>query len=219
MSMEAGLNAQYEHFVPEAKLVPDFHLQYEYILVTTLSQLVTILVDPQFCAWDLETSSLNPEEGFIVGVALSMDGRTGYYIPIRHATGGSLGPDALDAIYQYLRECKNTFTFNHRFDARFMEFAGYDMSIVKYFDVSVGANHADSNVKMPSLKWCFTPDTLVKTTRGLIPIVEIKPRSDKAVIGDDTYDIAELLYRGEKRVVKVTFDAGTHWRGLSQRKR
>ena len=46
-----------------------------------------------------------------------------------------------------------TFLFNARFDARWMESTGRDMSQVKLFDVCNSVWAADTNKHMPSLKW------------------------------------------------------------------
>ena len=48
---------------------------------------------------------------------------------------------------------KTVFVFNMRFDFRYMEYSGYDMSLVKYYDVAIGVWLADTNKKMPGLKW------------------------------------------------------------------
>ena len=42
---------------------------------------------------------LNPEESFIVGVSFTFDGKTGYYLPIKHIEGVSLGQPALEWFY------------------------------------------------------------------------------------------------------------------------
>ena len=145
--------AQYEHFVPPAKIVPEWHKNFDFVLVESLEQLDSILVNPKYCAFDLETTGLDPEKDQIVGVAMCMDGHTGYYIPISHIEGTSLGKPALDKIYDFLRKSKLVFLYNVRFDFNMMEHKGYDMLGVPYYEVMLNVNYADSNKKLPSLKW------------------------------------------------------------------
>lgn len=164
---------KYIHFVPPVKLNPRWPNEFRFVLVETVDHLRSIFQDfmpnKTMFALDFETSDLSPENGFIVGAAISFDGVTGYYIPINHYDPTyNLGDEALDMIYDYCVQAARVFLFNVRFDFRFFEYHGYkkelnnaptrlgyvkyDMSKVKYYDVSVGVWNADTNIKMPSLK-------------------------------------------------------------------
>lgn len=166
--MASGAN--YEHFIKPVKINPNFPDNYNFVLVNSIDKLKEVLSnDSEYVAWDLETSSLSPEEGKIVGVAVGFDTKTGYYIPIAHAVGENIEDPklALDLFYERLKKAKKTFVYNMRFDYRFMEFVGfdetkeykfldrygYDMSVIPYYDVSVGVWLSDTNVSFPSLKW------------------------------------------------------------------
>lgn len=164
----------YEHYVPKAKPDTQWPNNCVFHLVTNMDELREMFkdfVDGKTCiAFDLETSGLDPEDAFIVGVCISMDGINGYYIPINHYIDKyNLGKEGLDLIYDYLKRSARVFVYNVRFDFRMMEYygydknnpshvnsrdiIGYDMSMVKYYDVAVGVWLADSNIKMPSLKF------------------------------------------------------------------
>ena len=129
----------YVHFIPAVKERPEFPACLDSRLVNSIDELKEALATKRDCiAWDTETSSLNPEEGFIVGYSFSFDGKVGYYVPVKHVTGTSLGHEALELLYQRLLQAKVTFVYNMRFDFRYMEYSGFDMSKVKYYDVSIG---------------------------------------------------------------------------------
>lgn len=152
----------YEHYVKKALPInPDEH--FKFVLVDKKEDLDALLSTPQpKVAFDLETTDLNPMKGHIVGVCLSFDGVTGYYIPIKHLTGSINDPEALDKIYRFLTQVELLFVYS-RFDLRYMEFSGYDMSVFsyfkgegkewpKYYDVHLAIWLADTNVKKNSLK-------------------------------------------------------------------
>ena len=144
----------YVHFVPQSKKDSRFPDAYEYVLIESIDQLKEVLTtEEKYIAWDLETTGLNPETSEIVGIAFCMDGKTTYYLPIHHIAQPFLGREGLEVFYEALFQFKTSFVFNMRFDYRFMEHAEFDMSKLPYFDVSVAVWFADTNHKMPSLKW------------------------------------------------------------------
>lgn len=160
----------YPHWVLEAKPDPEWKKKLELKLIKTNQELKDLLLSMgNYVAWDLETSSLSPEEGFIVGVALTDNPSKGYYVPIRHHTGESLGDTALKMIDKMLHTRKMTFLFNARFDLRFWEWAGFDGSTIPFFDVQDSCWIADTNVKKTSLKFFerhflgWLPDTFSET--------------------------------------------------------
>lgn len=144
----------YEHFVPAVKLRPDMPGANEHVLIRSIDELKEAVVgEHKFVSLDFETSGLNAEEDFIVGFSFAFSSNKGYYVPVNHAVGISLGKETLDVLYQQVIKADRVFLYNARFDMRFFEFAGYDLSKMKYFDVMKGIWFADTNVKMPSLKW------------------------------------------------------------------
>lgn len=165
------IGSSYKHFIPQVRLHPEFPAANKHNLVKTVEDLEKALSNPSgYIAWDTETSSLSQEEGEIVGFSFAFAGNEGWYVPVNHVgCKYNLGHKALELFYERLKQAKKTFVYNMRFDFRFMEWAGFDMSVVPYLDVSVLVFNADSNVKMPSLKWAekhflgWEPDTFEET--------------------------------------------------------
>lgn len=132
---------------------PEYPGKNNHILVHSVDELKRILDrEFQYIAWDTETSSLSPEDGELVGFSFAFDSTEGYYVPLSHYMGDNLPKEALDCFYETLLKAKMTFVYNMRFDFRWMEYQGYDMSKVRYYDVAVGVWLSDTNVKFPSLK-------------------------------------------------------------------
>lgn len=122
----------------------------------SLEDLAELVSGAKRLSFDLETTGLNPDVDHIVGIAISKEPQIGYYIPIAHdkqfATF-NLGKNAVDIVYQALLLADCVDMFNAEFDMRFMEYNGYDMSKVKYFDVQIPAWFMDPDNKQTSLKW------------------------------------------------------------------
>jgi DNA polymerase I-like protein with 3'-5' exonuclease and polymerase domains len=172
MSATAEQKKNYIHFVPPVRVVPEWHKFYEFVLVKDMEHLQSIFseINPEklIMAFDLETSSLDQEEGFIVGYSFCFNNKTAYYVAVNHYKDTyNLYEESLDFIYNVMCTAKKVIFFNAKFDMRFMEYHGYckslhennrfrfiryDMSKVKYFDVSVPCWMSDTNIKMPSLK-------------------------------------------------------------------
>lgn len=145
----------YKHYVPPAPVDPNFRSKITCTLVQSLDHLKEIFnlhSKEAYMSFDTETSDLSPEVGHIVGFSFAFNNKVGYYVPVKHSVGSNLGEEALYLIYNRMLENKLNFFFNSRFDMRFMEYAGFDMSAPKIYDVSLGCWFADTNVKMPSMK-------------------------------------------------------------------
>lgn len=163
----------YEHFIKPAKPQPQYPRELNHVLVDSLDKLTQIFSENEgkYIAWDTETSSLDPTVGTIVGFSFAYDDKTGYYVPLRHKPGGNIeDPEkALDLFYNHLLKAKVSFLYNARFDLRFMEYQGYDMGCLKFYDVYIGAWLADTNNKTMSLKanekhfLGWDPDTFTET--------------------------------------------------------
>jgi len=125
------------------------------LLIDTLAGLQEALAK-QFDAmsFDLETNSLNPETGDIVGFSFSFEEKAGYYVPLRHLSGGNIeNPEAaLKMAHGRMLLCKTVYFYNARFDMRFLEYKGFHCAALKYFDVPVLVHLSDSNEKNVSLK-------------------------------------------------------------------
>lgn len=144
--------ANYQHYVPEAKLDSTFPAAYQFVVVQSIAELTDLLAAPKYLSFDTETTGLDPEKHNIVGFSFCLGEQVAYYCPVDHADGG-LGKQALAIIYNALLRAKKVFLYNARFDMRFMEYAGFNMEMVFCLDVACCVFLADSNYKRGSLKW------------------------------------------------------------------
>ena len=157
--MASEKKSDYTHYVEDHKGGVDFLNTTNRYLVTSIQQLKDIFEenkDKKYMSLDLETNDLDPskETSFIVGYSFSFNGKDGYYVPVKHENPPYLGNESLDLLYQVCLNLDRVFLFNVMFDFNWLEFAGYDMSIVPYYDLMVGFFLADTNVPFPSLKQC-----------------------------------------------------------------
>lgn len=173
MGYKSEIKKGYQHFIPPVKLNPNWPSGYNFELVENLDHLKKVFSDfkdnETIFSFDIETSGLDPENDFIVGVGISFDGKTGYYIPINHYDKDyNMYDEALDIIYDYMTRAKRVLMYGGKFDTRYMEYYGYnkeehgnmrlkyvkyDMSKVNIYDVVVPVWLSDTNIKMPSLEW------------------------------------------------------------------
>lgn len=181
---KAGLHKDYKHWVPDAPLNEDWDKELTFVLIRSLDELRVHDVEHRMVAWDTETSGFNPDTDWIVGFSFSFDGKTGYYVPVKH-DDIALGKEALDIFHSILKKAAIQFLYNCRFDQRFMEAAGYSLDGLPYYDAMNAIWLADTNVVMPSLKACFTGDTLIRTEKGLRPISDVS-------VGDKVLSDGEL---------------------------
>lgn len=145
-----------KHMLTWIVVLNRFTSHFQYNLVKTLDQLRKVVHGAKIISFDLETGGLNPLFDKIVGVPLSVAKNIGYYVPVKHDEQFkefNLGKAALDIIYEALIKADIVLMFNAEFDMRFMEFNGYDMSKVKYFDTQLSAWFMDPDNKQTSLKW------------------------------------------------------------------
>ena len=167
--------SKYKHFVPPAKKVDKWWENYNFLLIESMKDLEEAFKDwipgKSFMSWDTETNDLDPENLELVGYSFSLDGKTAYYVPIYHYNyENNLGEPAVEFLVKKLKEAKRVFVFNLKFDARVIEYRGYkerkeeldkirwlfakyDLSDVNFYDVAVPCWLADTNIKLPSLKW------------------------------------------------------------------
>ena len=174
-SGKAEAKSIYKHYVPAVKAVDDWFKNFNFVLIESMKDLETVFVNYKpgtyYMSFDTETTGLNFEELDLVGYSFCLDGKTCYYVPVYHFNyEHNLGEPAVEFIYHKMVEAKVVFMFNARYDMRVFEFRGYkekkeelkdkrfryvryDMSKVNYFDLAVPCWNADTNKKMPSLKW------------------------------------------------------------------
>lgn len=165
----------YQYYVPPAKEVPEWYKHFNFVLIESLEDLYKVFKDVEpkryYMGFDTETTGLDFEQLDLVGYSFCLDGKTTYYVPIYHFEyAHNLGEPAVEFIYKKMCEAKMVFMYNARYDMRVFEFRGYkankdklkdkrfryvkyDMSKVNYFDVAVPVWLADTNKKLPSLKF------------------------------------------------------------------
>lgn len=175
---KAEAKAAYKHFVPPARKVENWWKNFNFILIESMEDLKNAFKDfvpgKSFMSFDTETTGLDAEELELVGFSFCLDGKSAYYVPVYHFQyPGNLGEPAVQFIYDRMCEAKKVFMYNMKFDARVLEYRGYqehkeeldkkrwmfvkyDMSKVPYFDVSIPVWLGDTNIKLPSLKWAAT---------------------------------------------------------------
>ena len=150
-SSKAALHKGYKHWCPEVEPREDWDKDFNFVLIRSIEELKKLDVEHKFVAWDTETSGLNPDIDWLVGFSFSFDGKTGYYVPVKH-DDIALGKEALDIFFSILSKAGTQFLYNCRFDQRFFEAAGYSLEGLRYYDVMNAIWLADTNVLMPSLK-------------------------------------------------------------------
>lgn len=150
-SSKAALHKGYKHWCPEVEPREDWDKDFSFVLIRSIEELKKLDVEHKFVAWDTETSGLNPDIDWLVGFSFSFDGKTGYYVPVKH-DDIALGKEALDIFFSILSKAGTQFLYNCRFDQRFFEAAGYSLEGLRYYDVMNAIWLADTNVLMPSLK-------------------------------------------------------------------
>jgi DNA polymerase I len=141
-------------------IVNNIQLNYNYVLVESLEQLKNVLSinKPFKIAFDTETTGLNPEEDYIVGLSFSLNNTVGYYVPIKHDKQyekQNLGKEALAIVYKAMTDADLVYMFNSRFDMRMMEYTdnAFDMSKIKARDVQVSTWFFDPDFRQHSLKY------------------------------------------------------------------
>lgn len=154
--IKKGVKPDYTYWVEPVPLNPNFPNFLSRNLIRSIDELKKIFEankDKKYMGWDTETTGLDPSSDCIVGYSFSYDGVTGYYVPVNHAVGNSLGREALELFYEELCRVKVSFLANAKFDLGMMEIAEkFDMSKVSYYDIFVGIFLADTNIPFPNLK-------------------------------------------------------------------
>ncbi|MGZ8547140.1 MAG: DNA polymerase I [Sulfuricurvum sp.] len=95
------------------------------ILIDTdeaLLKLIATISEGSMVAFDTETTGLNPNTDSLVGFSFSMDGKTGYYVPMAHSYLGAGAQVSQSAAAQAMREIFNHRVIGHniKFDLHFV---------------------------------------------------------------------------------------------------
>jgi len=120
------------------------------ILIDTdeaLNTLVSTLTSETIVAFDTETTGLNPHTDSLVGFSFSMDGKSGYYVPLSHnylGVGEQVSKEAAKAAIQAIFNSK-VIGHNLKFDLHFVtRFLGVER-LPLYADSIIMAWLGDSN--------------------------------------------------------------------------
>lgn len=149
-------SSTYNHFFPPAANKGDYPEKYKFTLVDSLDHLESIFKehkDSPEIAIDTETTSLDHRTALMVGYSFSYDGIEGFYVPSAHSTGNINNPILANKWLGQHLVGKRAFFYNKRYDLRILSGAGIDITTFTHFDVAVLVWLADTNVKMPTLKW------------------------------------------------------------------
>jgi len=120
------------------------------ILIDTdksLMELVSTISSETIVAFDTETTGLNPNTDSLVGFSFSMDGKSGYYVPLSHnylGVGEQVSKEAAKAAIQAIFQGK-VIGHNLKFDLHFVtRFLGVER-LPLYADTIIMAWLGDSN--------------------------------------------------------------------------
>jgi DNA polymerase-1 len=112
-----------------------------------LLQLITSIPEGSMVAFDTETTGLNPHTDSLVGFSFSMDGKTGYYVPMAHSYLGVGAQVSRSAAVQAMRAIFNHRVIGHniKFDLHFVTRFLEAETLPLYGDTMVMAWLGDSN--------------------------------------------------------------------------
>ena len=180
---EGGVNRDFE---PPAKAQEQFRL----IVVqesVALDALVAVLNSASRIAIDTETTGLDPMQADLVGISLSMDGQTGYYIPLLHRNTAQLPlQQVMDALKPALTDPVK---------AKIMHNVTYDLVILRRYGVDVSPVTFDPMVA----EWMTNP---VSRDLGLKALTRARLKDGEGRPIAMT-EIKELIGTGKKQ---ITFD-------------
>lgn len=207
-SSKAALHKGYKHWCPELEPREDWDKDFNFVLIRSIEELKKLDVEHKFVAWDTETSGLNPDIDWLVGFSFSFDGKTGYYVPVKH-DDIALGKEALDIFFSILSKAGTQFLYNCRFDQRFFEAAGYSLEGLRYYDVMNAIWLADTNVLMPSLKASerrflgWIPKTFSETL-GEATTFQHVPAEDAYKYACLSEDTLVTTYQGQEKISEIS---------------
>ncbi len=115
-------------------LVPTTIVQTE----AALAELVATLNSAQAITFDVETTSVDQMAADLVGIALAVDGDSGYYVPVGHLKGQQL---PLDTVIAALRPALTNPTI-----AKYAHNANYDLVVMQNYGVDVSPISFDTMI-------------------------------------------------------------------------
>jgi len=186
-----------------------------------LMALVSTITPETLIAFDTETTGLNPHSDYLVGFSFSLDGKTGYYVPLHHTYLG-VGDQVSDAV---AREAINAIFrgkvigHNLKFDVHFVtRFLGVER-LNLYADTIIMAWLSDSgrSLSMDSLAQSLLGHEMIHfkdTVKRGETFASVALEDACAYAGEDaiiTYQLFEvlsqqLLLKGGGEALKEAFE-------------
>ncbi len=186
-----------------------------------LARLVASIPNDSLVAFDTETTGLNPHNDTLVGFSFSMDGKTGYYVPLAHSYLGVGDQVSLESARQAIRALFNHRIIGHniKFDLHFVtRFLGVDRLNI-HADTMVLAWLTDSarSLAMDNLaqnllhhEMIHFKDTVKKGENFASVAIEdaCKYAGEDAYITYRLYDVLneQLVLKGGQEALREAFD-------------
>jgi DNA polymerase-1 len=141
-----------------------------------LDQLVQTLNAAQAIVWDVETTGIDQMSCELVGIALAVNGETGYYVPVGHRKGDGMFTEPvdqlpLDAVMNALR---GPLTNSEK--AKYAHNAEYDLIVTQRYGIDVEPLAFDTMIA----EWVLDPNSKFLGLKNFanqylkIPMTEIK---------------------------------------------
>lgn len=194
--MDTPVNAQLDSPAEEAETDEDFtppakaHEQFKLVIVrdeTALNDLIQTLNTASHIAIDTETTGLDPMQAELVGISLSSDGQTGYYIPLAHRNAVQLPTQqVIDALRPVLTD---------PYKGKIMHNVTFDLVILRRYGLDVTPVTFDPMIA----EWLLNP---ISRDLGLKPLTRARLKADDGRPIAMT-EIKELIGTGKKQ---ITFD-------------
>jgi DNA polymerase-1 len=141
---------EFSSIIKELNLSTSILDNVEYTIVDNeqlLNRLLEVLKKSKKISFDLETTSLDPYEGKIVGISIAVDEGIAYYIPVSHVDAKNI---PFDRVKRFLSELfnagKSVGGHNIKFDIKFLLKASIDPQVPS-FDTMIEAYLLNPNEK------------------------------------------------------------------------
>lgn len=155
-----------------------------------LAALVEVLKAAPSIAIDTETSALDAMKADLVGISLSVDGHTAYYIPVGHRTGQQL------PLYQVVDALKDIFIDPAK--PKILHNVTYDLVVLRQHGLDLSPITVDTMVA----EWIINP---ISRTLGLKDLTPSRIRDEE---GRPIYmtQISELIGTGRQQITFAEVD-------------
>lgn len=186
---EEGEGAGYSEFAPppiyaEAKAITTVIVRDQ----ATLDAMVKVLENADAIAFDTETTSVDPMTTELVGISLSVDGETGYYIPVGHrgAGAGMMFAEPVEQLpLQTVIDAIRPALTNPQI-AKYAHHADFDMIVLGRYGIEVTPITFDTMIG----EWVVEPGS---------KFLGLKPMA-KVYLGAEMQEISTLIGTGKKQI-------------------